>query len=167
MLDSVFISRPWDYTAEIVVTDITDHFPVFLILKQVWGDVRRPDACEIKHRVINDTTVANMIHHLERYNFETLCNMSNCDSAIRELITIINDSFRRFCPLKVKKISYKRKTKPWIRDELLTYIRKRSAYYSLYTQGKIPEALYKNFRNFVTMQVREAKSKYFKELFIL
>ena len=33
LLDNIFIAKPWDYLSGIMLTDITDHFPVFLILK--------------------------------------------------------------------------------------------------------------------------------------
>ena len=54
LLDNIFISKPWEYIASIFVTDITDHFPVFIILKQFWNSEVKDKKYEVKYRVSNN-----------------------------------------------------------------------------------------------------------------
>ena len=92
-------------------------------------------------------------------------NIENCSdslSAFHEaLLSIYYDS----CPIKIRTISPKKFKNPWITKIILTNIKKRQNYFSLYKQGKLSLNEYKSFRNFVTNQIRSSKKDYYSKLF--
>jgi len=69
------------------------------------------------------------------------------------------------CPIRSKRISYKSFSKPWISNQLKTYIHRKHRMYKEYRRGIIMFHDYNTFKNQVTNMVRRAKSRYFHDKF--
>ena len=71
----------------------------------------------------------------------------------------------RTFPLKTKFLSRKRLSKPWLSAALLTSIKNKSKYYKLSRIGHISRNFYARYRNHVTNLTREAKKRYYVQVF--
>ena len=149
-----------------ILTQITDHFPQFLI---------------VKHGGITYKNLSYFQHDFSHFNEENLLNdFSNFDlSYLNDSAVDVNAKFIRFlsnldevvkthAPLrKLTKRDIKFRNKPWIngkikkmmriRDRILKKLKKNS------NQALID--LYKKFRNRVSVSLNESKASYFYNYF--
>ena len=73
-----------------------------------------------------------------------MTSVYDCDDinvAVQNFSSVLLNYFKT-CPIKTRTLSYKRKMKPWITDDMVGYIKKRQKYYLLYKQGKIRREFY-------------------------
>ena len=165
LLDHILVSDPNKITTGVIVNDISDHFPTFLISLDFFTNTRNDTSNVIKYRTVNDITLANMSEYLSAYDFNSIAENYNCDEALSRLLVIVREAYDKCCPIKHKTVSPKSRLKPWINDTILGNIKKRRAYYALLRQNKVPKYFYTQFRNTVTLQIRIAKREYFKQKF--
>ena len=148
LIDNIFISNPINFTSGIIVADISDHFPIFIGIKNVFSNNNTDQDIRIEYRDINENTLHNFYQYLSSYDFSNVINYDDCSTAISELTEIIDDAYRTCCPIKIKTISYKDYSKPWISKKILTLIRKRQHFYLLFRKNIVSKKTYTDFRNF-------------------
>ena len=165
IIDNIFLSNPSNFTSGVIVADISDHFPVFVIKHNFLIQQDKNQNVNISFRVINETTINNLCESLESCDFSTFIDQDDCSLSLDNLTNIINDSYKSCCPLKNKTLSYKDYKKPWITDGIIKYIKQRQNFYILYRKRLISKEYYSKFRNFVTFKIRIAKKKYFEHKF--
>ena len=162
LIDNIFLANPTNFTSGIIVSDISDHFPIFIHVKNLFCTRNVNPSFNIQYRLINEDTISNFSENISCYDFSDISCLDDCSLAIDELTKIINHEYKSCCPLKTKTISYKDAIKPWISNEILSFIRKRHHYYLLLRKGIISKKTYSNYRNFVTKKIRTAKKKYYE-----
>ena len=165
LIDNIFTSNPNNFNSGIIITDISDHFPVFFHKTNIFLDEKSNPTISIEYRLINDETLNNLYDCISSYDFSYLVSFDNPMLAVDELSSVIDDSYRNCCPIKTKTISYKDSIKPWITKEIINFMKKRHNYFILYRKKIIPKKTYSNFRNFVTKKIRKAKFDYFEQKF--
>ena len=72
--------------------------------------------------------------------------------------------FNQYCPIITKCVTQKDKEKPWINANIKRLIRSRENDYVSYKRGLISFVFYKQFRNYVSKQITEAKKLYLSNL---
>jgi len=166
LIDNIFLDKPVNFVSGILTANVSDHLPVFL-MKTNFFTIPHNESYrkEIKYRRINEANLQNLYVSVSRYNFEEMCMDSTCDEAIENIYNVIFREFNNCCPIKSKTVSHKNLTKPWISEDIRNYIRKKEAYFILLKQNKLPIHFYRRYRNFVTNQIRNAKKKYYSDLF--
>ena len=165
LIDNIFISHPVNFNSGILISDISDHFPTFIHIKKFFCNSTDNTNVKIEYRLINDETISNFCTNISCYDFSNISELDDCSLAINQLTDIINHEYKLCCPLKSKIISYKNSIKPWISNEILSYIRKRHHYYILLRKKIISKKTYSNYRNFVTNKIRFAKKNFFIDKF--
>jgi hypothetical protein len=160
LIDNIFLSNANDCSAGILLSDISDHYPIFSVIKKYFAPSPLKQTV-VKYRLINDVTLNNLYSKLQSFNFDEIVSCNDCDRAISLLTEVIYDMFNDCCPIRVKTVSPKNVTKPWIKGEILCNIKKRQNYLLLYRQGKLSKYVCSRFRNFVTSQIRSAKVNYY------
>jgi hypothetical protein len=143
---------------------ITDHLPVFAIVSI------RPSK-NIFKKVFRDHSQASMA--LLRENMDLFArsnedfNPSDTDfNATVELIqSELYKIYDRCCPLRVKTISNKSITKPWISGEIKNMISHKHELFQLFRMGIVQRAVYNQCRNELTLMLRRAKTNYFSAKF--
>ena len=138
LIDNIFISNPMNFTSGIIITDISDHFPIFINLRSVF--LRNIDDSNIKieYRLINDDTMKNFHQTVSSIDFTDISNTEDCSTAISQLTDILDYNYKLCFPIKIKTISYKNFVKPWITKEILSMIKKRHHYYLLFRKKTYP-----------------------------
>ena len=166
LIDNIFIQKPINYKSGILNIDISDHHPLFLIKENYFQQFERnAEPNTFRYRLINDTTLYNLSENLYDHDFSQILDMENCSDSFSQFYTTLLNIYHESCPLKVKNVSPKQFRKPWITKVILSNIKKRQNYFSLYKDGKISSNEYKHFRNFVTYQIRNSKKEYYSKLF--
>ena len=165
LLDHIWVTDPTKTIAGVIVNDISDHFPTFIVSLDLFKNRQNDGNGVVKYRVVNNVTITNMIEYMTAFDLNDIAENNNCDVALSRLNAVIQEAFDTCCPIRCKTVSSKSRLKPWINYAILGNIRKRRAYYTLYRQQKIPKSFYIQFRNFVTLQIRNAKQNYYKQKF--
>lgn len=165
LIDNIFVLNPVNFTSGIIVSDISDHFPTYINIKDLFLN-KNSDSCKtLKYRLINETTINEFCLNVSSHDFSDIENLDDCSAAMDQLTDVIDDAFKMSCPIKTKNISYKNFIKPWISNEIVKLIKKRQNYYILYRKNVISKKTYSNYRNFVTNEIRKVKKKYYVEKF--
>ena len=164
LIDNILLSNPINFNSGIILTDISDHFPIYIQLNNLFS-IYVCTSINIQYRLINDITIAQFRQTIASYDFSHIYNLNNCSAALDEMTDIIDDAYKQCCPVKIKTISYKDFTKPWISEEIIASIKKRQKFFLLYRQKKISKKTYTNYRNMVTDKIRIAKKVYYEEKF--
>ena len=162
LLDHVWYNRCNVYTSGILLYDMSDHLPVFLIIK---GTVTHsnPDMLKIKFR---DRSAANYEKFLLACReLDFYFSSTDLDTNVNEFTAKINKLYCKCFPIKIKCVSSKRARKPWISDGIINSIRKKSDYYKGFKPKLISEVFYKQYKNIFTNVIRNAKRSFFTDKF--
>ena len=164
LIDNIFISLPFNYSSGIFKADLSDHFPIFVMLESFFSD--RQNQCQnISYRLSSEVRISNLVNAFSSLDFNSVVEEEDCDLALRKLDKIIMDLYNTHCPIKHKIVSYKEKTKPWISLQIKQNMKTRQNYFRLYRRGLMSSGEYHRFRNFVTGQIRSARDDFYAKLF--
>ena len=119
----------------------------------------------MKYRLINDSTITNLLQSLVCLEVNRITGSDNCTTAMESLAHAVDNTYKLCCPIKSITLSNKDLKKPWITSGIISNIEKIQHYFALYCQNKIPKDFYTYFRNFVTGQIRISKRYYFEHKF--
>lgn len=164
LIDNLFVNGSCQLMAGIIISDITDHFPIFYIRKGFHSRTIH-QAQQIQYRIINENTLHNLSDMLSTIDFGYIQECNDIDEAVIMLFNSINECYKVCCPIRVKTISPKDFRKPWITNEVKANVKRRQNYFILYRQNKISWDTYSRFRNYVTSQIRTSKLNYFSRKF--
>ena len=166
LIDNIFISISAYCTAGALISDISDHLPIFLIDENIpIGSHGDSDNVKIEYRLINDYTLNKLCDNLINFDFNQIFFSNNVDTVFELFASTVYRFFNECCPVKSKTISHRSLSKPWISEELKGRVRKRQCLYLLFRQGRVARATYNRYNNFVTSSIRKAKKDYFYQRF--
>ena len=168
LLDNIFTNHGncTCMSSGVLISDISDHLPIFTILDSSFIQKHKDNPTLTNKRVITESNLQLFSSKLSELSW----NIYNCED-----INIIYTNFMRIfmrlydeCfPIK----SASKKTcnrKQWITRELLKLCQKRSKLYKKYLHKptNVNEKKYKQYRNFVSSKLRQAKKDFFYKRFI-
>jgi len=162
LLDNIFTTLPANIISGCIYSDISDHLPTFIIQKNFLNSNSDDKPIQVQYRVINDVTLSKFYHEIQNKDFSSIYR-SNDSSRSTELLTeMLNETYNECCPIRTKTISPKSITKPWITRDILQGIKRRENMHRSLRRGFVTRETYKQYRNFVTSQIRLSKKAYFK-----
>ena len=85
--------------------------------------------------------------------------------SMTELLNQHMNSFTTYSKKKTKTITIKNIQKPWVTETLISKIKRRDNLNKLANKKKIDRTVYTEFRNNLTTELRQAKTKYYEEQF--
>ena len=166
LIDNIFITIPNYDLSGILTCDYSDHLPIFVLCRNVFRHIgTEQNVREIKYRNLNESNLLRLCEKINSCNFDHLDELPEETDLFDYFYSTIYNTYNETCPVVTKIVSYKRDKKPWITSIILSDMRKRQAYYSLFKQGKIPSRTYTVFRNRVTNTIRLSKSNYYENIF--
>jgi len=113
----------------IIVSNISDHMPNFIIMLN--QDLGRSDKCRIAFRDHSDANMGNFLTRIEQgINFTTIAE-NDIDLLVESFQDLVNKIYCRSFPLKIKFLSRKRLSNPWLSDDLLARIKLKAKYFKL------------------------------------
>lgn len=151
----------------VIITDISDHFPVVLFTDLIGEPDPPPNKIKnkIKVKIINDKTLHKLSAHLKTTSWDSVYRCEDPNNAYNALSRIITDSIESIIPEKLIKL-HGTKHKAWLTKGILKSINKKNRLYKHFL--KIPNAdnraTYTKYRNRLTQVIRLSKRKYYTDL---
>ena len=153
------------YDTGIIVSDISDHFPVFYIrhFKE-----KRQKPQPIKVRKINEESKAAFFSLLEGKDWGSILNDSIPETAFDNFFTFINNSYEMSFPEKTVTPSVINKSRsPWMTQGIFNSRMRKMKLYNKKIKKKSPESIrvFKEYNALYTQIVRKAKYEYYNNKF--
>ena len=63
LIDNIFINQPNEFVSGILISDISDHLPLFILKLNLFTKISSQQNTNVKYRLINDSTITNL-HYL-------------------------------------------------------------------------------------------------------
>ena len=92
IIDNFLVSNIRTYTAGLFSIDLSDHFPIFLVCKNIF-ETKPKKSIEIKYRVLNDRALDSLKYSFENLNFDEVLYGSDYDQSFCKLIIIYDQNF--------------------------------------------------------------------------
>ena len=163
LIDHFWMNRPTRYHSGIILSDLTDHLPIFLSLPYDRDNSDVPNI-RIQSRPISDSGMENFSNYLSNFDWGLVRN-SNADEFMKSLIDRLDEIYCRFFPLKVKYVSPRTLTNPWASPRIRKLIRIKSNMFKLYKFGIITQAENNSFKNKIKSIINKSKIRYYNRLF--
>jgi hypothetical protein len=162
-IDHIWTNSPIPFKSGIVEVEITDHYPVFSAIPNVF---LVNDLITVKFRCIKPQNIANfkdaVTDMITRFNFDNNPNLhTKCSLLCQNLFSI----YERTCPIKTKTISVKRLEAPWLTNAIMSSIATKHTLYNQFRAGIIDHDVYKEYRNMLCMLIKTAKRNYYSRTF--
>ena len=119
LIDNVFTNvTNHKVTSGILVSDITDHLPIFVFC--TYPNPNRTDQkCNVKKRIINENTLLSLSNNLAEECWDNVFRSADVDTAYGEFMTTFSKQYNICCPMKTVRNSFTRRDKPWITNGLM------------------------------------------------
>ena len=151
-------------TPGILLADISDHLPIFLVLKNLG-----PEAPSFP-RMVRDYSnfkQSDFLKELEQ-SLESLKRIrtDNCNTIFQNFLTILHQVIDRHVPLReCTKKDTRRHKNPWITGGIIKSISTKFKLYSKKLKNNTPEndRKYKKYRNYLNRAIENRKLDYYKK----
>lgn len=143
----------------ILVTDISDHLPIFLIINLTIPPLNHN---YFKTRVFNQNNIKNFVDSLNSMDWTSVYMDNDPDSSYNTFHVNYTKLYNENFPFKNLKRSHQPK-KPWITPSIIRSIAKKNQLYKKYLHKKTSasEKKYKTYRNKLNNILRISKKNYY------
>ena len=161
LLTNTFINK--NYLTGIVKTDITDHFPVFLIIEMEMIKTKHEDF--VFKRQITDMNLKKFKETLLNVDWSNVISYNDPNTAYNEFLKVFLLHYETFFPMKKIKIKSKNLASPWITKGIIKSSKRKQKLYEKFLKRKTPrnENNYKNYKRLFETIKHKSKTNYFKE----
>ena len=170
LIDNIFVNSLEDsFTSGLLLTDISDHLPIFQITTTIANAYTTPIK-ETKHRQITSETLALLNQKLKCESWKEVYREENPQYAYTTFYKILYNAFDQTVPLMRQKIRLpckKPRQTPWITKEILAARKLKNKLYKRFINNPndTNENNYKTCRNKFNNMKRLAKKLYYKSKF--
>ena len=164
LIDNIFINTQLDFKSGLINSTISDHFPVFISIQHDFV-LHVEENKSIRYRTFDDFSIKKFNFDLLNSLVSLLEGVSDPQTAYTRFHKLIDESYNKHFPVKIKTLGKKAQFKPWVNQVLVNRIKIRDKLGKLSSKGRIDRRIYKQFRNILTQQIRDAKATYFNSQF--
>lgn len=164
LIDNIFCNMSPLPESGIVLSDISDHYPVFTIVQRTPKTIKIPMQ---SFRKITPTNTAKLKDDLKTLDWSEVYDSQDTNSSYNIFTQILISHLDKHIPLvKSKSSNYKKVPRlPWISKSLLRSINRKN---NLYYTDKLKRTdqshrAYTRYKNTLTKTLRAEKIKYFKD----
>ena len=164
-LDHIWIDRLTNFVSGVIYLDLSDHCPTFIhFCTDTSGN--NCDKIKIETRPFSQARLDSLTNDLMQYDWNNLI-YEQCDlnSATESFLKILDQFYCHNFPLKIKYVSNKKVSKPWITPEVKRLADEKSKMYKYYRLGFISKQSNNSFRNEINRKVKEARVNYYDRMF--
>ena len=149
----------------ILVTDVSDHFPIFHILIEESNEDKDNEKMLI--RQVNDRNLMKYKTEFSEINWASVYDCTDAQSAFTKFTDIHTSIFNKCFPIRPVKKSYRNRL-PWLTNGLKISIKNKNNLYkkSLRYPSAYSRKAYSQHRNILTSQIKKAEKNYYQELII-
>ena len=164
LIDNIFTNSYSKQTAGLILTDISDHLPIFISTNLTVYE-KDNKGTKVNARDVNDENIRNFKNKLCQVDWDNVCNSTDVDVSYSCFIEKFNLLYNECFPIKSlkKRIRINKPKSPWITYSLLKSIRRKNLLYrnSIQKPSESNISKYKNYRNKLNTLLRLAKQNYF------
>lgn len=161
LIDNIFTNLHQYCESGIIVSDFSDHFPVYAIIEN-FKTVSIDD--QISKRKINKMTTFLIKEALSIETWQSVINEHNIDVACSKFYKILNEILDKYAPLRPQK---RKNKKAWITNDIIKLSHKQYKLYkkAISSPNIVNVKKYRQFRNYFTSMKRKAEKIYFQQKF--
>ena len=163
LIDNIMINYDMEYQSGIIETSITDHYSIYIIIPEIKKVINESNT--IDYRLYNHDCQRKFNFYLNHHGITDVIDNHNAELAYDQFDQIFDNTYNKSFPIKTKIITTKGMQKPWVTEALINKIKERDQLHKLAGQKIINRKVYTDFRNQLTNEFRQAKTKYFQEQF--
>ena len=166
LIDNIFTNSKSKQTSGIIITDLSDHLPIFRSTD--FNVSRNTVKNDVEIRQYTTESVNKLKNELKNVGWENVCNSSDVNESYTNFVNTFNKIHDECIPLKKKRFrSQKNNSRsPWISFALLKCIRRKNVLYKKFLKKPTDVNIekYKKYRNKLYATLRLAKRNYFADL---
>ena len=165
LLDNLIVNLALNqnYQSGILVTDISDHLPCILILKERKFDQKEP--IKITTRSMTDKDITTIKKYISNIPWDAVLNSDSVDENFNRFHKILTESIEENTTIKHITIPYKHRLKePWMTSGIKKAITKKIQLYKQTLKRTCSQQVrqkYKDYRNTLQKIMRQAKMNYY------
>ena len=153
-----------------IETDVSDHFPIFVIFEQCDVECKKQCHESITFRSYKNYDEKRFKDDLAEVKWDPVFKQNDVNKAYN----VFYELFTKICDKNAPTITQRPKRrrnspqKPWITKGILRSIRKKQKLYSKYKSSNFNSQVgdrYKKYRNILTLVLKNAKRKYYTVIF--
>ena len=154
-----------DFKTAILKTDLTDHFPIVIALKN-YGTSQQHSKTKHKYkRSYNEENIKAFNQRLLSVNWDVVKNCDDPNEAYKQFFNIFNSIYDIYFPKVFLRLKAKHIQSPWITKGIVkSSKRKKKLYEKFLKHGtRETELAYKSYENLFESLKKKAKKKYYSE----
>ena len=166
LIDNFFINTQASPLCKsgLIYSSISDHYPVFLSI-QCNSIPQNIDSCVVKFRTIDSDSIGKFKLDLNTMFLNSLSVVDDAPKAFELFHTQFQALYNKHFPVKCKTITRKSLLKPWVTSTLANRIKIKDKLSLQSKKGRVNKQVYKDFRNLLNKQLRNAKAIYHNKKF--
>ena len=163
LLDNIFCNILPTPNSSIIISDITDHYPIMAHFELKQTNTRSFSLPE--RRRASHENIASLGTSLDRADWSSVLNTSDVNTALENFLEIFNEHLNRHVPKKEDNhVSYKTAPRlPWVSKSLLRSINRKNRLFYKFKMKKTQQSKnrYISYKNTLTKLLRSEKRKYY------
>ena len=165
LIDNIFIKDNLAYNSGLIYSDISDHYPIFISIP-LNVNKGNTDIIEVKYRLMDDFRITKFKLAIQNnLTFLALTSEKVAQVAFTNFFTTFNFLYDKHFLIISKTVKKKSLIKPWVTDSFVEQIKYKNDLARLSNKGRIDAKTYKDYKNRLTKELREAKARYFDSEF--
>lgn len=164
-IDNIFINHLFgtQFLPGIIKTDFSDHFPIFLTMKDI-EITKQNKTTRVRYHLITEDRKQAFKYSLENYNWDLIKKQCDTNESYNEFLKVYQDFFNEHFPIREKKVKTKTLLNPWFTKGFLKSSKIKQKLYNKLL--KIPSEknreAYTSYRNLFEKLKYKAKTQYYK-----
>lgn len=152
----------------IIKTDISDHFPIFLIIKDLTICKSQSKTRLIQKRIFSQDKLHMFTLELSKNNWDCVYQENDINKSYNNFINTFKNLFDQFFPVIEQKVKTKTLLNPWFTKGFEKSSRKKQKLYNRFLKSRSShdKSTYLAYKNLFEKLKTEAKSKYYKDLLL-
>ena len=157
LIDNILTNDLASLSSGVLMTDITDHLPVFLIVNSV-KESHRTNKYSQK-RNFNADNVENFIHDLNRSDWDSVTSINDIHRMFNAFTSHVQQLYNKHFPLKDVKCRYNKCKSPWLSEGIYNSIRRKNHLYRKFVRNPTAnnKSVYTPYKNKLHSLIKFAK----------
>ena len=164
LIDNIFDDNSVNLkNSGVILSNISDHFSLFNIIKVESDSSEDNDYVEIQKRQMNEHNINCLNESICGYDWETIKQVTSAEDAYNMFSDKLTDLLNINCPYRKFKIKKLDVNKSYITSDIKTMIKEKHKLQKLYNRKPITYGdRYRKMRNSLNSVIRKAKADYFR-----
>ena len=157
-----------DFKSAIIKTDLSDLFPVILIIKLKTKFSNNQVDQFIFKRGFNGNTLTLFKQNLFETSWDSVKKIDDSNESYNKFLEILSSLHEKYFPLTKVKLKPKRKNSPWITNGIAKSSKRKQKLYEKFLKHRTQESkrIYKDYKNFFEIIKRKSKKQFYSEKLI-